>query len=97
MCIDREFGWTRVATITSKVLLWQDAGIAFDIVFKDRNITVAYTSEYEEEPTENYRIETLTKIKREARSMQYKDISLKHLFSVRTRATHFRKIVLSSP
>ncbi len=46
-----------------------DAGKAIRKVFKESNITIAYTSDYDRNPSNTYIINTLKKVKQEARSM----------------------------
>ncbi len=62
-----------------------DAGKAIRKVFREMNITVAYTSDYERNPSNTYIVNTLKKVKEEARSKCFTrpSYTLKKCFSHR--------------
>ena len=65
----RYYGWSRVALISSDVLLWQDAAKAIRIVFSAGNTTVAYDDSYTGRLRDAFARRVLRRIKEEARSM----------------------------
>ena len=63
-----KYDWKRVAVLSSNFGLWMDAGKAFRKVFTEKNITVAYDSDFNRYPPDAYFIKQLEKIQKEARS-----------------------------
>ena len=66
-----QYGWRRVAVISSNYLLWYDAAKAIKIVFADNNITISFSAEYNRFPSNAYIKSTLSKVQEEARSKYY--------------------------
>ena len=66
--IFNQYKWKRVVILSSNYLLYFDAAKAIKKVFQEKNITVAYQSDYSRFPPEAYITNVLTKTKMEGRS-----------------------------
>jgi hypothetical protein len=63
-----QYNWRRVVVISSNYLLYFDAGKAIRKIFSENNITVAYSSDYDRFPSDNYIRNVLLKTQFEGRS-----------------------------
>ena len=63
-----QYNWRRIVVISSNYLLYWDAGKAIRKVFSESNVTVAFTSEFNRFPSDNYIRKTLYKTSFEGRS-----------------------------
>jgi len=66
-----QYNWRRAVVISSNYLLYWDAGKAIRKIFSESNITVAYTSDFNRFPSDNYIRNTLYKVSLEGRSKSH--------------------------
>jgi len=64
----QQYNWKRVVVISSNYLLYWDAGKAVRKIFSESNVTVAYTSDFNRFPSDNYIRNTLYRTSLEGRS-----------------------------